>query len=319
VMAVRLGTEQGTNLSKAAAAACGRGASCDPTPRAGPLFHASMVLRHVVGDIAHGARRHLVPTDVADRPGVSVVTSRRDAVGNPTRHRPSRAAKRLGCGELPGVTALPIDQVPVPINGPVEIRPPTLDAHGGFIAVATFSNRAATLLTSKRRQHGCQPSCPVAPWFRGEDEAPREKPLGQVPPTQLVPNPSPDHQTDAIGGRWETIVGRPGPCIETALARATAETAGAQVRAGRAFGASGRLTVGARHHVSSFRRGESTPSALSIQGGVRSDRTVPLAHGDVVVWGGPARLRYHGVMPLKEGHHPLMGGHRINLTCRKAA
>ena len=35
--------------------------------------------------------------------------------------------------------------------------------------------------------------------------------------------------------------------------------------------------------------------------------------------GGPARLRYHGVMPLKEGHHHLMGGHRINLTFRKAA
>ena len=48
-------------------------------------------------------------------------------------------------------------------------------------------------------------------------------------------------------------------------------------------------------------------------------RRVPLAHGDVVVWGGPARLRYHGVMPLQTGHHPLMGGHRINLTFRKAA
>ena len=47
-------------------------------------------------------------------------------------------------------------------------------------------------------------------------------------------------------------------------------------------------------------------------------RRVPLAHGDVVVWGGPARLRYHGVMPLKEGRHPLMGGCRINLTFRKA-
>jgi len=48
-------------------------------------------------------------------------------------------------------------------------------------------------------------------------------------------------------------------------------------------------------------------------------RRVFLAHGDVVVWGGPARLRYHGVMPLKEGHHPLLGACRINLTFRKAA
>lgn len=52
----------------------------------------------------------------------------------------------------------------------------------------------------------------------------------------------------------------------------------------------------------------------------RSDtpERVPLSHGDVVVWGGPARLRYHGVMPLADGHHPVMGACRINLTFRKA-
>lgn len=45
---------------------------------------------------------------------------------------------------------------------------------------------------------------------------------------------------------------------------------------------------------------------------------VPLAHGDVVVWGGPARLRYHGVAPLASGWHPFAGAHRLNLTLRKA-
>lgn len=62
--------------------------------------------------------------------------------------------------------------------------------------------------------------------------------------------------------------------------------------------------------------------AMFLFGGLkRTDRPrrVLLEHGDVVVWGGPARLRYHGVMPLKEGHHPLVGDHRINLTLRKAA
>jgi DNA oxidative demethylase len=53
----------------------------------------------------------------------------------------------------------------------------------------------------------------------------------------------------------------------------------------------------------------------------RSGKTtrVPVVHGDVLVWGGPARLRYHGVMPLKPGLHPLAGGYRFNLTFRKAA
>lgn len=48
-------------------------------------------------------------------------------------------------------------------------------------------------------------------------------------------------------------------------------------------------------------------------------RRVPLVHGDVVVWGGPARLRFHGVLPLREAQHPLTGAHRINLTFRKAS
>jgi alkylated DNA repair protein (DNA oxidative demethylase) len=41
-----------------------------------------------------------------------------------------------------------------------------------------------------------------------------------------------------------------------------------------------------------------------------------LVHGDVVVWGGPSRLAYHGVMPLADGEHTLLGRRRINLTFR---
>jgi alkylated DNA repair protein (DNA oxidative demethylase) len=49
----------------------------------------------------------------------------------------------------------------------------------------------------------------------------------------------------------------------------------------------------------------------------RPDR-VPLEHCDVVVWGGPARLRYHGVAALKEARHAFAGAARINLTLRRA-
>jgi len=47
-------------------------------------------------------------------------------------------------------------------------------------------------------------------------------------------------------------------------------------------------------------------------------RRIRLESGDVVVWGGPARLVYHGVAILIEGEHPLTGSGRINLTFRKA-
>jgi alkylated DNA repair protein (DNA oxidative demethylase) len=61
--------------------------------------------------------------------------------------------------------------------------------------------------------------------------------------------------------------------------------------------------------------------AVFLFGGLRradKPRRVLLSHGDVVVWGGPSRLRFHGVMPLEEGQHPLFGACRINLTFRKA-
>lgn len=41
-----------------------------------------------------------------------------------------------------------------------------------------------------------------------------------------------------------------------------------------------------------------------------------LVHGDVVVWGGPSRLAFHGVLPLAEGEHGMLGNRRINLTFR---
>jgi DNA oxidative demethylase len=62
------------------------------------------------------------------------------------------------------------------------------------------------------------------------------------------------------------------------------------------------------------------PAVFLFGGAQRSERPrrVLLWHGDVVVWGGPARLNFHGVMPLKEGHHPVLGRCRVNLTLRKA-
>jgi len=62
------------------------------------------------------------------------------------------------------------------------------------------------------------------------------------------------------------------------------------------------------------------PAVFQFGGFERSDATtrVLLEHGDVVVWGGPSRLRYHGILPLKPGIHPQAGAFRFNLTFRRA-
>lgn len=61
--------------------------------------------------------------------------------------------------------------------------------------------------------------------------------------------------------------------------------------------------------------------AIFMFGGLKRDdrpRRYRLEHGDVVVWGGPSRFAYHGVAPLAEGEHRLLGRKRINLTFRRA-
>jgi alkylated DNA repair protein (DNA oxidative demethylase) len=47
-------------------------------------------------------------------------------------------------------------------------------------------------------------------------------------------------------------------------------------------------------------------------------RRLRLEHGDVVVWGGPSRMVFHGVAPIAPGYHPLVGARRLNLTFRTA-
>ena len=62
------------------------------------------------------------------------------------------------------------------------------------------------------------------------------------------------------------------------------------------------------------------PAMFQIGGFARTDKAMKLSlyHGDILVWGGESRLRFHGVMPIKTGYHPALGGSRINLTFRKA-
>ncbi|MDU6923345.1 DNA oxidative demethylase AlkB [Franconibacter helveticus] len=62
------------------------------------------------------------------------------------------------------------------------------------------------------------------------------------------------------------------------------------------------------------------PAVFQWGGLKRSDplKRLLLEHGDVVVWGGPSRLFYHGIQPLKPGDHPDAGPWRYNLTFRQA-
>ena len=142
--------------------------------------------------------------------------------------------------------------------------------------------------------------------------------------------------TDRTGYRYAAIdpeSGRPWPCMPTVFSNLAKDAA---ARAGfddfhpdscliNRYDPGARLSM----HQDKNERDYGQPivsvslglPATFLFGGIRrNDRAlrVPLRHGDVVVWGGPARLRYHGVAALKEGRHALVGDQRINLTFRKA-
>lgn len=142
--------------------------------------------------------------------------------------------------------------------------------------------------------------------------------------------------TDRKGYRYDRLdpeTGRPWPPLPTSMtqiARRAAEEAG--------FGAFqadvcliNRYEPGARMslHQDRDERDFSSPivsvslglGATFLFGGLeRTDKPhrLPLAHGDVVVWGGAHRLVFHGVAPVADGYHPAVGRMRLNLTMRKA-
>lgn len=142
--------------------------------------------------------------------------------------------------------------------------------------------------------------------------------------------------SDRRGYRYDAIdpeSGRPWPAMPeafSALARRAAAQAGFEVFEPDAclinrYEPGARLTLHQDKNERDFSQpivsvSLGLPAVFLFGGDARGDkqRRLPLAHGDVAVWGGPARLRYHGVLPLRDGEHPSLGRYRFNLTFRRA-
>ena len=142
--------------------------------------------------------------------------------------------------------------------------------------------------------------------------------------------------SDRRGYRYEDldpVSGQPWPAMPAAFARLAREAAAAGGFAGFAPDAClvNRYEPGAKLALHQDRdEADLGQPIVSVSLGVearflvgglaRSDpvRRVELRHGDVVVWGRPARLIYHGIDKLAEASHPLTGALRYNLTFRVA-
>jgi alkylated DNA repair protein (DNA oxidative demethylase) len=127
--------------------------------------------------------------------------------------------------------------------------------------------------------------------------------------------------------------GRPWPAMPAVLARLAHDAAAAGGFAGFApdaclvnrYDAGARLTLHQDKDERDFAQpivsvSLGVPATFLFGGLTRKERPMrlPVEHGDVVAFGGAARLRYHGVAPVAESHHPFAGARRINLTLRRA-
>jgi alkylated DNA repair protein (DNA oxidative demethylase) len=142
--------------------------------------------------------------------------------------------------------------------------------------------------------------------------------------------------TDRTGYRYDPIdpaTGRPWPAMPETFAGLAAEAAAEAGFPGfrtdaclvNRYAPGARLSLHQDRNERDFEQPIVSVSlglpAIFLWGGkARSDkvRRVALLHGDVVVWGGPDRLTFHGVHALAEGEHPLTGTFRFNLTFRRA-
>jgi alkylated DNA repair protein (DNA oxidative demethylase) len=142
--------------------------------------------------------------------------------------------------------------------------------------------------------------------------------------------------TDRCGYRYDAMdpmTGRPWPPLPRAFLVLAVEAAGAAGFSGFSPDAClvNRYVPGARLSLHQDRNENDFDQpivsvslglpAIFLWGGMtraESVRRIPLIHGDVVVWGGPDRLRFHGVNALAAGEHEMTGACRFNLTFRRA-
>ena len=140
LVAVRLGTEECSNLIKGTAERRSGGEAFESARGPVALFDAPMVLLHMVVQIAVGPVRHPVPEDVPNGAWIGIMAVRRDPVRRDPGHHPRRPKEGLGRCKVSGLTEAHIHEVAISIHRSVEVLPLALDTNIGFVHVPAVSD-----------------------------------------------------------------------------------------------------------------------------------------------------------------------------------
>jgi len=211
------------------------------------LFYVPVILRDPVVLVAAGAVGDVVAECLADSAWVGVAPVRR----HPLR-RVSGEVERLA-EEAPGGTHVAlvaqqrVDEVPLPIDRPVQGAPAPVDLDVGLVRVPLRADLPAPRGLEVLRQHGREARLPRAHGLVREDEATCQKHLRQVAQAQLVAQSPHHHQQDDIGRYVQVIEGRTGALVAHPPTGAAAEGAVAEGGTSPLLGGRGHGAVGTRH------------------------------------------------------------------------
>src|SRR4051794_9647439 len=188
-------------------------------------FDAAVILLQPVVQVGAGPVPHIFAQLGADRPGVAVVAVGRDPVRRDAGDRLRGAEERLSGRHVAVLAEQHVDQVPVPVDGAIQIAPAPMHFQVCLIYIPAAAHLAAPappqLLGQGRRELGF----PVPDRLVAEHDAAHGKHLGQVAQAQLVAQAPEHHEGDDVGGILGPVQQSVGALVELLAARTAAEPA----------------------------------------------------------------------------------------------
>jgi hypothetical protein len=182
-----------------------------------------VILLDAIVEIVIAAMSHLMSQALTDRTRVGIMPIGRHPFWSVTDDVESLLEKALGGLQISLLAQSGVHQIPIPIDGTIEITPFAMDADVRFIDVPRGSCLPASLSTQLIRHERGKTRFPVSNGLMRELKASLQKHLGQVTQAQLIPQPPQHNEQNNIGGVLQKVERRSGALVEGVLARRAAE------------------------------------------------------------------------------------------------
>jgi len=190
-----------------------------------PLLDPSMVLFNPAIQVSVRPVLHVCAQFFPNRPRVGVVTIGRNPIRCDTGELERLGEEGLGCSHVPLPAQPAIHQVPIPVDGSVQVAPLATDLDVGLVYVPAAAHSPFSMTTESIADHRPEPCFPSADRLMSELEAALEEHLAQISKAEFIAQPPADHEEDDVGGELEEVERGPGSIVESA-STGTAPVAG---------------------------------------------------------------------------------------------